>query len=97
MAPPPSATLPVNITIHGLDHDLAEAFRDYAAKAGQSLNAAAKELFRRALGIPTVEEQVRIDAWKRWQERYGHFSEEELRPLREALELQSQIEPEMWK
>ena len=40
---PHAASLPVNITIHGLDPDLAAAFRDFADKAKCSLNTAAKE------------------------------------------------------
>ena len=86
--------MPSALTLHNIDDELYAAVRAYAAETKTSLGAAFKQLARRALGLPTAEEQERIDAWKAL---YGCLSEEEVRPLREALEWQSQIEPEMWK
>lgn len=86
--------MPAALTLHNIDDELYAAVHAYAAEAKTSLGTAFKQLARRALGLPTAEEQERIDAWKAL---YGCLSEEDVRPLREALEWQSQIEPEMWK
>lgn len=85
------------LTLHNIDDELYAAVRDYAHEAKTSLGAAFKLLARRALGLPTAEEQARIDAWEEWKRRYGRLSDEDVKPLREALAWQSQIEPEMWK
>ena len=89
-----AATLPENITIHGLDAELAAAFRDYADKTKTSLNAAAKELFRRALGLPTAEEAERIKAWDRV---CGSLPDDAADELRASLAEQRKIDWEMWK
>ena len=89
--------MPAALTLHNIDDELYAAVRAYAAETKTSLGAAFKQLARRALGLPTAEEQARIDAWDDWKKLYGCLSEEDVRPLREALELQSQIDPEMWK
>ena len=86
--------MPTALTVHNIDDELYAAVQAYAAEAKTSLGAAFKQLARRALGLPTAEEQARIDAANAL---FGCLSEEDVRPLREALELQSQIEPEMWK
>ncbi len=86
--------MPTALTVHNIDDELYAAVQAYAAEAKISLGAAFKQLARRALGLPTAEEQARIDAANAL---FGCLSEEDVRPLREALELQSQIEPEMWK
>ena len=78
----------------GIDDELYAAVRDYARETKTSLGAAFKQLARRALGLPTAEEKARIDAANAL---FGCLSEEDVRPIREALKLQSQIEPEMWK
>ena len=85
------------LTLHNIDDELYAAVRDYAREAKTSLGAAFKLLARRALGLPTAEEQARIDAWEEWKRRYGRLSDEDVKPLREALAWQSRIEPEMWK
>ena len=91
---PPPAAIPANITLHGLDADLATAFRDYATKAGKSLNAAAKELLRSALGLPTAKEKEQIEAWRRV---CGTLSDEDAAEMRETLKAFEQIDEEMWK
>ena len=86
------------LTLHNIDDELYAAVKDYAANAKTSLGAAFKQLARRALGLPTAEEEERLKAWKEWNLEYGgKFSEEDLRPLREALEWQNRIDPEDWK
>ena len=85
------------LTLHNIDDELYAAVRVYAHETKTSLGAAFKQLARRALGLPTAEEQARIDAWEEWKRRYGRLSDEDVKPLREALAWQSQIEPEMWK
>ena len=92
--PSHAASIPVNITIHGLDPDLAAAFRDFADEAKCSLNTAAKELFRRALGLPTAEEKERI---KEWNNFFGSLPDDAADELRASLAEQRQIEWEMWK
>ena len=82
------------LTLHNIDDELYAAVRDYARETKTSLGAAFKQLARRALGLPTAEEKARIDAANAL---FGCLSEEDVRPIREALKLQSQIEPEMWK
>ena len=90
--------MPAALTLHNIDDELYAAVRDYAAEAKTSLGSAFKQLARRALGLPTAEEQERIDAWKRWEEKYaGSFSAEDVKTMHEALAAQRQIEPEMWK
>lgn len=89
-----AASLPVNITIHGLDAELAAAFRDFADKTKSSLNAAAKELFRRALGLPTADEAERVKAWNSVCCSLPDDADDE---LRESLAEQRQIDWEMWK
>ena len=86
--------MPAALTLHNIDDELYAAVRDYAAEAKTSLGAAFKQLARRALGLPTVEEQERIDAVNAL---FGRLSEEDVKPLREALAAQRRIEPEMWK
>ncbi len=86
--------MPTALTVHNIDDELYAALLAYAAEAKTSLGAAFKQLARRALGLPTANEQARIDAANAL---FGCLSEEDVRPLREALEWQSQIEPEMWK
>ena len=92
--PPHAAALPVNITIHGLDPELAAAFRDFADKAKCSLNAAAKELLRRALGLPTADEAARIAEWNRV---CGSLPDDAADELRASLAEQRKIDWEMWK
>lgn len=92
--PSHTAALPVNITIHGLDPELAAAFRDFADKAKSSLNTAAKELLRRALGLPTADEAARIDEWNRV---CGSLPEDAADELRTILAEQRNIDWEMWK
>lgn len=86
--------MPAALTLHNIDDELYAAVRDYAAEAKTSLGAAFKQLARRALGLPTAEEQERIDAVNAL---FGRLSEEDVKPLREALAAQRRIEPEMWK
>ncbi len=86
--------MPAALTLHNIDDELYAAVHAYAAETKTSLGAAFKQLARRALGLPTAEEQERIDAVN---SLFGFLSEEDVKPLREALEWQSQIEPEMWK
>ena len=86
--------MPTALTLHNIDDELYAAVRDYAERSKSSLGAAFKQLARRALGLPTEDEQARIDAVNAV---FGCLSEEDVAPLREALALQSQIEPEMWK
>lgn len=87
-------TMSTALTLHNIDDELYAAVRDYARETKTSLGAAFKQLARRALGLPTAEEKARIDAANAL---FGCLSEEDVRPIREALKLQSQIEPEMWK
>ena len=87
-------TMSTALTLHNIDDELYAAVRDYAAEAKTSLGAAFKQLARRALGLPTAEEQERIDAVNAL---FGRLSEEDVKPLREALAAQRRIEPEMWK
>ncbi len=90
--------MPAALTLHNIDDELYAAVHAYAAEAKTSLGTAFKQLARRALGLPTAEEQERIDAWERWEKKYaGTFSEEEVKAMKDALAAQSQIEPEMWK
>lgn len=86
--------MPAALTLHNIDDELYAAVRDYAESTKSSLGGAFKQLARRALGLPTEEEQERTDAVNAL---FGILSEEDVAPLREALALQSQIEPEMWK
>lgn len=86
--------MPAALTLHNIDDELYAAVRDYAAEAKTSLGAAFKQLARRALGLPTAEEQERIAAVNAL---FGRLSEEDVKPLREALAAQRRIEPEMWK
>ena len=89
--------MPAALTLHNIDDELYAAVQAYAAETKTSLGAAFKQLARRALGLPTTEELERIDAWKRWEKKYvGTFSEKEIKAMKEALEAQSQVEPEMW-
>ena len=89
-----ATTLPVNITIHGLDAELAAAFRDFADKTKTSLNAAAKELLRRALGLPTADEEMRIDEWNRFFRSVPKGDPSEWLKTLEPFE---QIDEETWK
>ncbi len=89
--------MPTALTVHNIDDELYAAVKAYAAETKTSLGAAFKQLARQALGLPTAEEQARIDAWEEWRQLYGGLSEEEVKPLRDALAAQRQIEPEMWK
>ena len=86
--------MPAALTLHNIDDELYAAVRDYAAETKTSLGAAFKQLARRALGLPTAEEQERIAAVNAL---FGRLSEEDVKPLREALAAQRRIEPEMWK
>ena len=92
--PPRAAAIPVNITIHGLDPELATAFRDYAIKSKSSLNTAAKELLRRALGLPTDDEAARIAEWNRV---CGSLPDDAADELRASLAEQRKIDWDMWK
>ena len=92
--PPHAATLPSNITIHGLDPELAAAFRDFADKAKCSLNTAAKELFRRALGLPTADEAARIAEWNRF---FASTPKTDPSDWLKTLDSFEQIDEEVWK
>ena len=94
MPPAHAASLPVNITIHGLDAELAAAFRDFADKTKTSLNMAAKELLRRALGLPTAEEEMRIDEWNRF---FKSVPKGDSSDWLKTLEPFEQIDDEAWK
>lgn len=82
------------LTVHNIDDELYAAVRAYADESKTSLGSAFKQLARRALGLPTAEEQARIDAANAL---FGCLSKEDVRPLREALEWQSHIDEDMWK
>lgn len=82
------------LTIHNIDDELYAALRSYAAEAKTSLGAAFKTLARRALGLPTEEEQARIDSVNAL---FGRISHDDAKPLYEAIDWQSKVEPEMWK
>ena len=88
------ATVPVNFTVHGLDPDLAKALRDYADRSRSSLNAAAKELLRRSLGLPTADEQARLEEWK---SVLGSLPDEDAAEMMETLKAFEQIDEDMWK
>ena len=92
--PSHTAALPVNITIHGLDPALAAAFRDFADKAKSSLNTAAKELLRRALGLPTADEAARIDEWNRF---FASTTKTDSSDWLKTLDSFEQIDEEVWK
>lgn len=92
--PSHTAALPVNITIHGLDPELAAAFRDFADKAKSSLNTAAKELLRRALGLPTADEAARIDEWNRF---FASTTKTDSSDWLTTLDSFEQIDEEVWK
>ena len=92
--PSHTAALPVNITIHGLDPELAAAFRDFADKAKSSLNSAAKELLRRALGLPTADEAARIDEWNRF---FASTTKTDSSDWLKTLDSFEQIDEEVWK
>ena len=86
--------MPAALTLHNIDDELYAAVHAYAAEAKTSLGTAFKQLARRALGLPTAEEQARIDAVN---DLYGRIPREDALCIREALDIQSQIDPEMWK
>ena len=88
------ATVPVNFTVHGLDPDLAKALRDYADRSRSSLNAAAKELLRRSLGLPTADEQARLEEWK---SVLGSIPVEDGEDWLKTLDAFEQIDEDMWK
>ena len=92
--PSHTAALPVNITIHGLDPELAAAFRDFADKAKSSLNTAAKELLRRALGLPPADEAARIDEWNRF---FASTTKTDSSDWLKTLDSFEQIDEEVWK
>ena len=94
MPPAHSASLPVNITIHGLDAELAAAFRDFADKTKTSLTVAAKELLRHALGLPTADEAARMAEWNRV---CGSLPDDAADELRASIAEQRKIDWEMWK
>lgn len=88
-----AAALPANFTVHGLDADLAKALREYADRSNASLNAAAKELLRRSLGLPTSDEKARIEEWK---SVLGSIPKEDGEDWLKTLEAFEQIDEEMW-
>lgn len=88
------AALPVNFTVHGLDPDLAKALRDYADRSRSSLNAAAKELLRRSLGLPTADERARLEEWK---SVLGSIPVEDGEDWLKTLDAFEQIDEDMWK
>lgn len=90
----PSATLPVNFTIHGLDPEVAKALREYADRGKTSLNAAAKDIFRRFFHIPTADEQARIAEWGRV---FASIPKEDGEEWIKSLEPFAQIDEDMWK
>ena len=87
------ATVPVNFTVHGLDPDLAKALRNYADRSRSSLNAAAKELLRRSLGLPTADEQARLEEWK---SVLGSIPVEDGEDWLKTLDAFEQIDEDMW-
>lgn len=88
------AAVPVNFTVHGLDPDLAKALRDYADRSRSSLNAAAKKLLRRSLGLPTADEQARLEEWK---SVLGSILVEDGEDWLKTLDAFEQIDEDMWK
>lgn len=90
----PRSALPANFTVHGLDPDLARALRDYADHSRSSLNAAAKELLRRSLGLPNADEKARLEEWK---SVLGSIPEEDGEDWLKTLEAFEQIDEDMWQ
>lgn len=90
----PRTALPANFTVHGLDPDLARALRDYADRSRSSLNAAAKELLRRSLGLPTADEQARLEEWK---SVFGCLPDEDAAEMLETLKAFEQIDEDTWE
>ena len=91
---PHRAAIPSNFTVHGLDPALAKALRDYADRSQSSLNAAAKELLRRSLGLPTADEQARLEEWK---SVLGSIPVEDGEDWLKTLDAFEQIDEDMWK
>ncbi len=84
------------LTIRGLDDDLARKVRSLAKQEGLSLNQAVLKLLRRGAGLDTSkpDEDV-IGSSLDWF--IGSATDEETRELEEALKVFETIDEELWR
>lgn len=84
------------LTIRGLDDDLARKVQSLAKDEGLSLNQAVLKLLRRGAGLatPKPDEDVIGDSLD-WF--IGSATEEETRELEESLKMFDTIDEELWK
>jgi len=83
-----------NISIRGLDEEVARALKKAAAQRGLSLNAYAVELLRRGAGFALPErspEHHDLDALA------GTWTPEEAREMEAQLGAFEQIDEELWR
>lgn len=86
--------MPAAITLHDIDDDLYAALRENAARAGTSLNRAAKALLASALGLV---HRKRPDHVAEFAALAGTITAEDAAALRRAVAAQRTIDEELWK
>ncbi len=84
------------LTIRGLDDDLARKVRSLAKDEGLSLNQAVLKLLRRGAGLaaPKPDEDV-IGNSLDWF--IGSWSDQDLKEFQEATKIFDEIDEELWK
>ncbi|MCA9416199.1 MAG: hypothetical protein KC931_15855 [Candidatus Omnitrophica bacterium] len=83
-----------SITLHKLDSALAEKLEQVAHERGQSLNRAAQDLLRVALGI---DRSPVIDRAEVFRDQFGTWSQEDLDEFNRRNADMSQVDPKDWE
>lgn len=84
------------LTVRGLDDDIADRLRQHAEQSGQSLSQAALDLLRRGAGLtakpaPATRIGHSLDPW------FGTWEADESQAFTDAVADFSRLDPELWK
>ncbi len=84
------------LTVRGVDDELADLLRRHADSTGMSLSQAALDLLRRGAGLaskPVASQTIghSLDPW------FGTWSEQEASAVAQAVADFSTVDPELWR
>lgn len=84
-----------NLSIRGLDDDLAEKLKADAEQAGVSVNARVLELIREGLGVPGDERRRRV--YHDLDALAGTWSDADQQEFEQATREFEQVDEELWR
>ena len=83
------------ITIRGIDDDISEKIKEAARKEGKSVNKLLLELLKQNIG--EGKKQKYSKQYKDLDHLFGRWSEDEFLKIQNSIEMQRNIDQELWK